>query len=118
LYICDVVVEPSEGLGYMYAENGCLCSFCCGDIYMVIMIFSVNEVNTKVVDNSLILVVLKFCDFRTTGLRVMDFTISLSGFAYSLCSDGLLYLLTKITCESPLDVNQVVAFLFIRFLKY
>jgi len=69
------------------------------------MMFSVNVVNTKVVDNSLILGVLKFRDFRSIGLRVIDFTISLSGFACSLCSAALLYLLTKITCESPLDVN-------------
>jgi len=69
------------------------------------MMFSVNVVNTKIIDNSLILGVLKFCDFRTIGLRVIDFTISLSGFACSLCIAALLYLLTKITCESPLDVN-------------
>jgi hypothetical protein len=49
-----LLFEPSEGLGYMYIENGCLYSFCCGDIYMEIMMLYVNEVNTKVVDNSLI----------------------------------------------------------------
>jgi len=69
------------------------------------MMFSVHVVNSKVVDNSLVLCVLKFGDFRTIGLRVIDFTISLSGFACSLCSAALLYLSTKITCESPLDVN-------------
>ena len=69
------------------------------------MMFYVNVVNTKVVYNSLILGVLKPHDFRTIDLRVIDFTISLSGFACSLCSAALLYLLTKITCESPLDVN-------------
>ena len=73
--------------------------------FVVIMMFSMNMVNTKVVDNSLILGVLKFHYFRTIGLRAIDFTISLSGFACSLCSAAMLYLLTKITCESPLDIN-------------
>ena len=40
--------------------------------FVVIMMFSMNVVNTKVVDNSLILDVLKFHDFRTIGLRVID----------------------------------------------
>ena len=30
-----------------------MCSFCCGDDFMVIMIFSVKMVNNKVVDNLL-----------------------------------------------------------------
>ena len=44
------------------------------------MMFSVDVVNTKVVGNLPILLFLKFHDFRTTGLRVIDFTKSLSGF--------------------------------------
>ena len=48
---------------------------------MVIMMFSVDMVNTKVVDNSLTFLVLKFHDFRETDLRVIDFTSPLSGFA-------------------------------------
>jgi len=47
---------------------------------MAIIVFSVNMVNTKVVGNFLILLFLKFHDFRTIGLRVIDFTKSLSGF--------------------------------------
>ena len=43
--------------------------------------FYVNMVNTKVVDNFLILLVLKFHNFRPTGLEVIDFTNLLSGFA-------------------------------------
>ena len=42
--------------------------------------FSVNMVNTKVVYNLLIFLVLKFHDFRPDGLGVIDFTILLSGF--------------------------------------
>jgi hypothetical protein len=56
-------------------------SFCGDDIFMMPMKFSVNVVNTKVVDNFLILLVLKFHDFRPTGLGVIDPTSSLSGFA-------------------------------------
>ena len=48
---------------------------------MVLMMFSVDMVNTKVVDNSLTFLVLKFHDFRAIDLRVIDFTIPLSGFA-------------------------------------
>ena len=81
MYICDLVVEPSEGLGYTYAENGCLYSFCCSDIFVVIMMFSVNILNTKVVHNYPILFVLKLHEsYRTIGPRVIDFTKSLSGF--------------------------------------
>ena len=45
------------------------------------MMFPMDVVNIKVVDNSLTLLVLKFHDFRATDLRVIDFTSPLSGFA-------------------------------------
>ena len=48
------------------------------------MMFSVDMLNTKVVDNLLILIVLKFHDFRPDGLRVIDFTSWLLGFACPL----------------------------------
>ena len=51
---------------------------------MVIMMFSVNVLNTKVVDKFLILLVLRFHYFRPAGLRVMDFTNLLSAFACAL----------------------------------
>ena len=44
----------------------------------------VDVMNTKVVDNFLILLVLKFHDFRPDGLRVIDFRSLLSGFACPL----------------------------------
>jgi hypothetical protein len=50
------------------------------------MMFSMNVVNTKVVDNLLVLIVLEFQDHWPDGLGVIDFTSSLSGFAYALCS--------------------------------
>ena len=46
--------------------------------------FSVNVVNTKVVDNFLLLLVLKFHDFRPAGLGVIDFRSLLTSFACPL----------------------------------
>ena len=46
--------------------------------------FTVNMVNTKVVDNFLIFLFLKFHDFRPGGLGVIDFRNLLSGFACPL----------------------------------
>ena len=63
---------------------GCMYSFCGGDIFMMQMMFPVNMVNTKVVDNFLIFLFLKFHDFRPDGLVVIDFTSLLSGFACPL----------------------------------
>ena len=50
----------------------------------MIMISSVNMVNTKVVDKFLIFIGLKFHDFRPDGLGVIDFTSLLSAFACAL----------------------------------
>ena len=56
-------------------------SFYSGDIFVMQMMFYVDMLNTKVVDNFLIFVVLKFYDFRPDGLGVIYFRILLSGFA-------------------------------------
>ena len=48
------------------------------------MMFSVAIVNTKVVDNFIILLVLKLHDHRPDNLGAMDFVTSLSDFACSL----------------------------------
>ena len=48
------------------------------------MMFSVNMVNTKVVDNFLVLLVLNFHDFGPDGLGVIDLTSLLSAFACAL----------------------------------
>ena len=48
------------------------------------MMFSVDMLNTKVVYNFLILLVLKFHDFRPAGFGVIDFTSLLSNFACPL----------------------------------
>jgi hypothetical protein len=60
-------------------------SFSFAIILVLQMMFSIDVLNTKVVDNSITLLVLKFHDFRPDGLGTMDFTIFLSGFACSLC---------------------------------
>ena len=59
-------------------------SFCGGDIFMMQMMFSVDMLNTKVLDNFLILLFLKTQDFRPDGLGVIDFRSLLSGFACPL----------------------------------
>ena len=48
-------------------------SFCSGDIFVLQMMFSIDMLNTKVVNNFLILFVLKFHDLRPDGLGVIDF---------------------------------------------
>ena len=55
-------------------------SFYGGDIFVMQMMFSVDMLNTKVVYNFLIVLVLKFHDFRSDGLGVIDFRSLLSGF--------------------------------------
>jgi hypothetical protein len=55
--------------------------FCYDDNFVNQMMFTMDVVNMKVVDNYIILLVLKFYDFRPTSLGVMDSTSSLSGFA-------------------------------------
>ena len=48
-------------------------SFCGGDIFVMQMIFYVDMLNIKVVDNFLIFPVLKFHDFGPDGLWVIYF---------------------------------------------
>ena len=68
---------------YLYCY-GCMYSFCGGDVFVMQMIFSIDILNTKVVYNFLILLILKFNDFRPAGLGVIDFTTLLSAFACAL----------------------------------
>ena len=48
-----------------------MCSFYCGDDFMMIMIFSVKMVNNKVVDNLLIYLVLDLHSHRSYGLKII-----------------------------------------------
>ena len=61
-------------------------SFYCVDKFMTIVIFYVKLVNNKVVDNLLILLVLKFHAHRTNGLRVIAVRSLLSDLL-DLCID-------------------------------
>ena len=69
-------------------------SFSGGDIFVMEMMFSVIIVNTKVVYKLLIMLVIKFHDFRPDGLGVIDFTSLLSAFAYALFRSKKLCCLT------------------------
>ena len=59
-------------------------SFCGGDIFVMQMMFSIDILNTIVVDNFLILLFLKFHDFSPAGLGVIGFTSLLSTFVCAL----------------------------------
>jgi hypothetical protein len=72
-----------------------------------------NVINPKVLDNFHILLVLKFHDFRPTGLGVIDFISFLSGFACVLYRSERLDCLINITFESTLDDNKGVVVVFI-----
>jgi len=48
---------------------------------MMQLMFYVDMLNTKVVDNFLILLILKFHDLKPDGLGVINFRSLLSGFA-------------------------------------
>ena len=48
------------------------------------MMFSIIVVNTTVIDNLHIFLVIKFHDFKPDGLGVIDFTSLLPAFAYAL----------------------------------
>ena len=69
----------------------CICIFCCDDNFIKQMMFSIDMLNTKVVDNFLILLVLKFYDFRPAGLGVIDFRSLLTSFACPLNRSEWLY---------------------------
>jgi hypothetical protein len=54
-------------------------------ILVMQMMFSVDVLNTKVIDNSIILLVLEFHDHRPDNLGVMKLPNALSCIACSLC---------------------------------
>ena len=92
-------------------------SFYGGDIFMMQLMFAVDILNTKVIDNFCILLVLKFHDIRPASLGVIDFTSLLSTFACALNRSELLLWLTYLNMESCIDDNRRVVVLFLRFLK-
>ena len=90
-------------------------SFYYGDIFVMQMMFYVDMLNTKVVDNFIILLFLKFHDFRLAGLEVINFTNLLSAFVCPLNRSERLYCLTYLSMELCFGDNRRVELLFIVF---
>ena len=97
---------------------GCMYSFSSGDMLVMQMMFYVDMLNTKVVYNFLIFLVLNFNDFRPAGLGVIDFTSLLSAFACALNRSKWLYCLAYLNMKSCIDDNRRVVVLLLRFTKY
>ena len=97
--------------------NDCMCIFFCDDNFVDQIMFSVNMVNTKVVYNFLFFLFLKFHDFRTDGLGVIDFTSLLSAFAFALNRSEWLCCLAYLNMESCIGDNRRVVVPFPSFLK-
>ena len=76
-----------------------------------------NVVNTKVVDNFLILLFLKCNDFRPDGLGVIDFSSLLSAFACALNRSEWLYCLAYLNMESCIGDNRIVVVILLIFPK-
>ena len=92
-------------------------SFCGGNIFVMQLMFSVDMLNTKVVDNFLILLILKFHDLKPDGLGVIDFRSLMSCFACPLDRSEGLYCLAHLNMESCIGDHRRVVVIFISFLK-
>ena len=79
--------------------------------------FPVDMLNIKVVDNFLILLFLKFQDFRHDSLGVIDFTSLLSAFVCALNRSEWLYCLAYLNIESCIVDNRRVVVLLLSFPK-
>ena len=91
---------------------GCIYNICGSDIFVIQMMFSVDILNTKVVDNFLILLFLKFQYFKPADLGVIDFKSLLSAFACALNRSEWLYCLAYLNIESCIgDKRRVVFYL-------
>ena len=97
---------------------GCMYSFGYAIIFMMQIMFSIDILNTKVVDNFLIFLVIRFHDFRPDSLGVIDFTSLLAGFACPLDRSEWLYSLAHLNMESYIGDNSRVVVPFLSFLKY
>ena len=117
MYMYGLVKEWSEAPLCLCAENGCIYSFCGGDIFVMQMMFSVDMLNTKVLDNFLIFLVLNFHDFMPVDVGVINFTSLLSAFACPLNRSEWLYCLTYLRMELCLGYNRRAVVFFLNFLK-
>jgi hypothetical protein len=79
-WLCPELIGCMQLVNYcsIIQLDGCMCSFCCHDVFMMKRKFSMNLVSDKVVDNLLICLVLKFHGCRPDGLRVIAFRSLLS----------------------------------------
>ena len=75
-------------------------------------------VNTKVVDNFIMLLVFKFYDHRSDSLEVMKLTNDLSCLVYALCRFKGFHCLTKLSMKSCLSENIRVIVISLSFLNY
>ena len=87
-----------------------MCIFCSDDKLVDQMMFSINMVNTKIVYNFLMFIILKFHDFRPDALGLIDFRSLLSGFACPLDRSEWLYCLAHLNMESRIGDNRESAF--------
>ena len=93
-----------------------MCIFCCDDNFVKQMMFYVNMVNTKVVDNFLILLFLKFHDLSHVGLEVIDFRICCQVLHVLWKEMPSWCRLTLLSVESSKDYNNKVIDNLISFL--
>ena len=82
------------------------------------MMFYVVVVNTKVVYNFIILLVLKFHDHGPDSLGVMNLTNDLSCLVYVLCRFEGFHCLTYLSMKSCLSDNIRVIVLYLIFPNY
>ena len=115
--VCSLLAKHVEYQIVIF-RNGCMCIFCCDDNFVEQMMCYINLVNTKVVHNFLIFLVLKFHDFRPAGVGVIDFTSLLPAFACALNSSEWLYCLSYLNMESCIGNSRWDVVLFLSFLKY
>ena len=83
-HVCMLFVSKTSETSNCFILKWLHVQFCGGDIFVMQMMFSVNMLNIKVVYNFLILLFLKFHDFRPSSLGVIDFTSLLSAFSCAL----------------------------------
>ena len=81
------------------------------------IIFSVDMLNTKVIDNFLIFLFLKFHDFRPDGLGVIDLRSLLFGFVCPLNRSEWLCCLAYLDMESCIGDNRRVVVILLIFPK-
>jgi hypothetical protein len=117
MYVENILICSNKMIGECNIPLllGCMYSFGYAIIFMMQMMFSMNVVNTKVVANLHILLVLKFYDHRPDSFRFILPSSLLSDFAYALYTFEWLLWLTYLNMESCISDSRRVVVLFIGF---